>query len=121
MCAVTRESHARPVLAPAFRAVVSPTFERPVGPVAASTPEIRPQGAAVTAETRASKPAPAAPELPPLPSAGASAAPAGLAFAGFAALFGAVALLLAGAMRTLHLTPVAVRPAPFISLLERPG
>ena len=76
---------------------------------------------APTAETRGSQPAPAAPELPSMPSAGASAAPAGLAFAGFAALFGAVALLLAGAVRTLHLTPVAVRPAPFISLLERPG
>ena len=109
------------MLAPVFRPAVGPTFEAPNPPPAASAPEIGSQGAGTTAETRGSKPAPVAPELPSIPSAGASAAPAGLAFAGFAALFGAAALLLAGAVRTLHLTPVAVRPAPFISLLERPG
>src|SRR5699024_2690904 len=111
--APTRERHARSVLAPVFQ------------PVAASAPEVRPQGNSVTAKARGGtpspRPAPGAPELPPTPSGGASAAPAGLAFAGFAALFGAAALLLVGAARTLHLTPVAVRPAPFISLLERPG
>jgi hypothetical protein len=42
-------------------------------------------------------------------------------FGGFAALFGAAALLLAGAARRLRLKPVAPRPAPFVALLERPG
>ena len=42
-------------------------------------------------------------------------------FAGFLALFGAAALLLVGPTRRLRLAPAALGPAPFISLLERPG
>ena len=66
-------------------------------------------------------PAPSAPEFPSAPSGGASIAPGGLIFAGFLALFGAVALLLVGPTRRLRLAPAALGPAPFISLLERPG
>ena len=50
------------------------------------------------------------------------AGPGGVgAFAGFALLFAAVVLLPAGALRRLRLAPAMVGPAPFVSLLERPG
>ena len=71
--------------------------------------------------SRSPGPAPSAPELPAAPSGGASIAPGGLMFAGFLALFGAAALLLVGPTRRLRLAPAALGPAPFISLLERPG
>jgi hypothetical protein len=62
-----------------------------------------------------------APELPAAPTGGSASASSALLFAGFVALFGAVALLLAGLTRRLHIAPVLLRPAPFISLPERPG
>jgi hypothetical protein len=62
-----------------------------------------------------------APELPVAPTGGSASASSALLFAGFVALFGAVALLLAGLTRRLHIAPVLLRPAPFISLPERPG
>jgi hypothetical protein len=66
-------------------------------------------------------PAHSGPQLPSAPSGAASAAPAGVMFAAFLALFGAAALLLAGTARRLQLQPAAMRPAPFVALLERPG
>jgi hypothetical protein len=64
---------------------------------------------------------PSAPNLPGVPS-GSVAGPAGAAaFAGFALLFAVLALLPAGALRRLRLAPAMVGPAPFVSLLERPG
>jgi hypothetical protein len=62
-----------------------------------------------------------APELPVAPTGASASASSALLFAGFVALFGAVALLLAGLTRRLHIAPVLLRPAPFISLPERPG
>jgi hypothetical protein len=62
-----------------------------------------------------------APELPVGPRGGSASASSALLFAGFVALFGAVALLLAGLTRRLHIAPALLRPAPFISLPERPG
>jgi hypothetical protein len=64
---------------------------------------------------------PSAPRLPGAPS-GAMAGPAGVAaFTGFALMFAAVVLLPAGVLRRLRLAPAMVGPAPFVSLLERPG
>jgi hypothetical protein len=66
-------------------------------------------------------PAPSAPEPRTAPPLGGAAASSALSFAGLTALFGASLLLLGAGTRRLRFAPALPRPAPFISLLERPG
>ena len=78
--------------------------------------------AVTSAEGRAASP-PSRSPLPelPRPPAGGGAASTGLGSGPLAALVAALALLLAGPTRRLRASPVLIRPAPFVSLLERPG
>jgi hypothetical protein len=109
-----------PMLAAPGRAVVLATpLLAPAARLVAPGPP-----AAVEGRPTATRPVPEAPPRAPRarePSGGAAAAapipPPGAP----AALLAAFLLLLAGASAMLRLAPASMGPAPFVSLLERPG
>ena len=64
---------------------------------------------------------PFAPEPFPSPLGGAATSSGALMFAGLAALFAVVSLLISGLTSRLRIAPDRLGSAPFVSLLERPG
>ncbi len=80
-----------------------------------------PSAGAIDAPVRNGEgPAPRTPDVP-APSSGVATVSSALFSAGLAVLLGAMLLLLAGQTRRFFAAPAFLRPAPFISLLERPG